>query len=68
MQGVAETVSGGRHVFVISAAGKPELQSRLVQMRKKGISVTWVATVFGGEDDTRNVMSGLETILFRWKG
>lgn len=68
LQGVAETVSGGRHVFVISAAGKPELQSRLVQMRKKGISVTWVATVFGGEDDTRNVMSGLETILFRWKG
>lgn len=68
LQGVLETVSGGRHVFVISAAGKPELQSRLVQMRKKGVSVTWVATVFGGEDDTGHLMPGLETILFRWKG
>lgn len=68
LQQVLKKASVNQHVFFISAAGKPDIQSGLVEFRKKGISVTWVATIFDGEDDTKNLLPGIEACLFRWKG
>lgn len=68
LQRALETVSYSQHVFFISSSGKPEIQEKLVSFRRKGISVTWVATVFGGEDDTGDLLPGLEQCIYRWKG
>ncbi len=61
-------VSRTEHTFFISSAGKPEIQKQLSEWIRKGNSVTWVATIFGGEDDTREIAPGLEPYLYRWKG
>lgn len=68
LQRALETVSYSQHVFFVSSSGKPEIQEKLVSFRRKGISLTWVATVFGGEDDTRDLLPGLEECIYRWKG
>lgn len=56
------------HVFFVSAAGKAGIQNELIKIAGSGISVTWVATVFGGEDDTKELLPALEKCIFRWRG
>lgn len=68
LQRALETVSCDRHVFFISSMGKPEIQEKLVSLLRRRISLTWVAAVVGGEDDTRDLLPGLERCIYRWKG
>ncbi len=63
-----EDLSRTTHIFLISSAAKPELQTKVSELIQRGNSVTWVATIFGGEDDTTDMATGLEPYLYRWKG
>lgn len=63
-----DTLSPTQHVFFVSSAAKPETQTQLSELIQRGHSVTWVATIFGGEDDTKDMAPGLEPYLYRWKG
>ncbi len=60
-------ISGKQRVFFVSSEGKPKTQEAMMEYVKQGISVTWVATIYGGEDDTKSLMAGLEPHLYRWK-
>lgn len=65
LQKEREKISEDTHVFFVSAAGKPEIQKELVEMVAQGISVTWVATSAGGEDDIRELLPGLSECVVR---
>lgn len=68
LQKVSDRVSANHHVFFISSAGKHNEQQMMTNLIKRGIAVTWVATIFGGEDDTGDLLPGMESCLIRWKG
>lgn len=63
-----ETIGRNSHVFFLSAAGKTEIREELTKLFGHGISLTWVAPVFGGEDDTKGLSPALEKCIFRWRG
>ncbi len=62
------TIGVNSHVFFLSAAGKTEIREELMKLFGRGISLTWVAPVFGGEDDTKELPPALEKCVFRWRG
>lgn len=67
LQRELEKVSENQHVFFISAAGKKEIQQKVAEFVRRGCSVTWTATISGGEDDTKDLMQGMEKHMIRWK-
>lgn len=66
LQNAVSRMSGNEHVFFVSSAGKSEIRQQLTELRKRGMSVTWVAAIAGGEDDTKGCEPGLEACLVRW--
>ncbi len=64
----SEKIGVNSHVFFLSSAGKTEIREELMKFFERGISLTWVAPVFGGEDDTKELSPALEKCIFRWRG
>lgn len=64
----SQTLRINDHVFFLSAAGKDKIREELIKITERGISLTWVAPVFGGEDDMGELPPILEKCIFRWKG
>lgn len=63
-----EQTVGNEHLFFVSAAAKSGIQEQLELFLRRKFSITWIAAVIGGEDDTKGLKPEFESILYRWKG
>ncbi len=61
-----ERIQGDECIYLISSVGKKEVTDYVGKWLKKGIPVTWIATIGSGEDDTAGCSGKIREHLVRW--